>query len=107
MTEGNSRSASWSAAALALLVVLVLVVVLFVVLDGFEFDGRDAGHFEIRAAVGATNQVALVDVELVDLDLRITFRTGGHHALLDNLRIISQNLINSATSRTRRTLATD
>ena len=32
----------------------------------------------IRAAVGAADQIPLVDVELVDLDLCVTFWTGGH-----------------------------
>src|SRR5687767_5011047 len=57
--------------------IVVVFVVVFVV-SRFEFDGRSAGHFEIGAAVRAADQVPFVDVELVDLDLGVTFRAGGH-----------------------------
>ena len=39
---------------------------------------RQAGHLEIRAALGATELIALVDVELVDFDFGVAFGAGGH-----------------------------
>ena len=47
-------------------------------LSPIELDRGDAGHLEIGAAVWAANEIALVDVELVDLDFGITLRTRGH-----------------------------
>ena len=97
-------------------VVLVVIVVVVVVVGGFELDGGRAGHFEIGAAVGAADQIALVDVELVDFDIGVTFRTGGHtcswrerlpgepvgsrRASHDCVKSsdYSENLINSATN---------
>src|SRR3954447_7574473 len=70
-------------------VVLVFVVVVVVVLvSELEVEGRRAGHFEIGATVRAANQVPLVDVEFVDLNLRITFRTGGHTRSALEFRIL-------------------
>src|SRR5207247_3915107 len=63
-------------------VFLDFVVFLLVVFRReIELDGRKAGHLEIRAAFGAAQLVALVDVELVDLDFGVAFRAGGHSLL--------------------------
>src|SRR5204863_1945470 len=63
--------------------VLRLVFVLVVVVGGgdIELDRREADDFEARATLGTTELIALVDVEFVDLDLGVAFRTGGHHRL--------------------------
>src|SRR3954451_12064010 len=74
------------------LVCVVLVFVVFVVVvvlvSELEVEGRRAGHFEIGATVRAANQVPLVDVEFVDLNLRVTFRTGGHTRSALEFRIL-------------------
>ena len=54
-----------------------------------ELDRGYADHLEAGAAFGATQLVALVDVELVDFDLGIAFRAGGH-TVSDQLRILCQ-----------------
>jgi hypothetical protein len=62
-----------------LFLLVVFVVVVFVVVVGrLELQGRRAGDLEVGAAVGAADQVPLVDVELIDFDLGIAFRTGRH-----------------------------
>ena len=43
-----------------------------------ELDRRKADHLEIGAAFRATELVALVDVELVDLNFSVAFRAGRH-----------------------------
>lgn len=43
-----------------------------------ERDRRYAGHHEIGPALRATQLVVPLDVELVDVDLRITSRTARH-----------------------------
>src|SRR4051812_36552000 len=56
----------------------VVVIVVVVVVGQVQLDRRGAGDLEIRAAIGAADQVSFVDVEFVDLDLRVTLRAGGH-----------------------------
>src|SRR5205823_12406580 len=56
----------------------LLVVVLVVVRRDVELDRSEADDLEIRAALGATQVIALVDVEFVDFDFGIAFRAGGH-----------------------------
>src|SRR5258706_5752010 len=43
-----------------------------------ELEGRDTRHFEVGAALGAAQLIALVDVKLVDFDFGIAFGAGGH-----------------------------
>src|SRR3954469_25562095 len=68
--------------------VFVFVVVVVVLVSELEVEGRRAGHFEIGATVRAADQVPLVDVEFVDLNLRITFRTSGHTRSALEFRIL-------------------
>src|SRR5436309_11742790 len=62
-------------------VVVEIVVFLVVFRREIELDRREAGHLEIGAAFGATELIALVDVELVDLDIGVAFGAGGHRVL--------------------------
>src|SRR6266540_1511667 len=59
-------------------VVIIIVVVFVIVRREIELDRRQAGHFQVRAAVRAAQLIALVDIEFVDLDLGIAFGAGGH-----------------------------
>ena len=114
-SPSSTASSSSSKSSSSSLVFVVFVVV--VVVGGFEFNGGRAGHFEVGAAVGAADQIALVDVELIDFDICVTFRTGGHTcswrerlarsspalSRVPRLRKssdYSENLINSATQLT-------
>ena len=54
------------------------VVFLVVVRREIELERSHSHDFEIRATLRATELIALVDIELVDFDFGITFRTGGH-----------------------------
>src|SRR5262249_3721818 len=62
------------------IVVVFFVVAFFVVVLGrkVELNRRETGHLEIGAAFGATELVALIDIEFVDFDVGIAFRAGGH-----------------------------
>ena len=64
-------------------ILIIEIIVVFVVFIGreIEFDGRETSHLEARAAFRAAQLIALVDVELVDLDFGIAFRAGGHGLL--------------------------
>ena len=59
-------------------VLFFVLVVVVVVVGRLKLDWRDPGYFEIGAALRAAYEIALVDVELIDLDFGITFRAGGH-----------------------------
>src|SRR5689334_1866200 len=60
------------------IVVVILFVVFVVVGRDVEFDRRETGDLEVAAALRAAQLIALVDLELVDFDLRVTFRASGH-----------------------------
>jgi hypothetical protein len=62
-----------------LLVVQIIVVV--VIGREVEFERGDADNLERGPALGAAQLIALVDVEFVDLDFAVAFRTGGHGLL--------------------------
>src|SRR5438445_202640 len=77
----NPQSAMSFVPALVLVLVVVVVVlfVLVVVLGGdVELQGCEGDHLEIRAAFGAAQLVALIDVELVDFDFGVALGAGGH-----------------------------
>src|SRR5262245_15245019 len=67
-------------------VVVLLVVVLFVVLVVFvlrrevELDRRQTRDLQVRAALGTTDLVAFVDVELVDFDFGVALGAGSHRS---------------------------
>src|SRR6516164_6536016 len=61
-----------------IVVEIVFVVLFIVVVDDVQLERRHADHLEVRAALGAAQLIAFVDVELVDFDLAVTFRAGGH-----------------------------
>ena len=63
---------------LHLVVVLVVIVIVVVVIDCFRARPEKWWSLRDWSRTRATNQVALVDVEFVDLDFGITFGTGGH-----------------------------
>jgi len=56
----------------------IVVRILGYVGHRIERDRRDAGHHEIGPALRATQLVAPLDVELVDVNLRFTRRTARH-----------------------------
>src|SRR5205823_14765159 len=67
--------------ALFVLVVVVVVFVFIVVRRDVEFERSQTDHLEVRAALGATELLALIDVEFVDFDFGVAFRAGGHNRL--------------------------
>ncbi|MDR1990093.1 MAG: hypothetical protein LBQ09_07670, partial [Acidobacteriaceae bacterium] len=69
----------------AVLAIEVVVIVIVVERD-VEFDRREAGDFEVRAAFGTAQLITLIDIELVDFNLGIALGTGSHTLLGDRRR---------------------
>src|SRR5436190_13901288 len=124
MTEPSEASVSSSAASLGLfvpaslvlgfavfvvLVVVRIVVIFFVVVfeivvvfvvvgRDVELEGRQTGDFEVRPALGTTELIPLIDVELVDFDFGVTFGAGGHsdyynHAPMASTSVSSKTIV--------------
>src|SRR6476659_602755 len=63
--------------------VVVILVVVVVFLGRLDFERCDADHFKVRAALGATQKIPLVDVVFVYIEVGITLGTGRHEQSLE------------------------